>query len=69
MKDSRGFFLCRKPHRVNEHHSRDGVTKKINILKAIHPTELLPNDDFEYIDGMFNDEGGDIGKEEGSNEE
>lgn len=48
-------MYAQKPHRENDHNSRDEVKKQINLLKAKQPMELLSSEDMELIEGMFED--------------
>lgn len=57
MKDACGCLVCRKPHRSNDHHTREEVTKPINKLKSCHATSFLTSEDVSFIDGIFTGEG------------
>lgn len=64
MKDYSGFFVCCKPHRANDHHSRHEVSKETNKFKSRNPTPFLTTDDYNFIDGMFT-----MGEDEVPNDE
>lgn len=48
-----GFFVWKKDHRVNDHHSRDKITKEINLLKSKAPNAFISEEHVAYITEMY----------------